>query len=81
MLEGDNLAGYCAWRAALAEDEAVQWEAFLRTLRPGPTLENQLRGFRFANEPPVTVEPEYESLADQAVELIQQGLSTRRAQD
>jgi hypothetical protein len=60
-------------RRSTASDSAAT--TFLQSLSPGPTLEERLRSFRFANEPPVTVEPEYESLAEQAIDLIQQGLS------
>lgn len=60
VLEGQALFEYCAWHAALADDQRQAWDAFVATLTPGPQLPDRIRGFAFPpsrQTPPVVVTP------------------------
>jgi len=51
VLEGLELASFCAWHETLTRSEARRWDEFLQTVRPA-TAERQLRRFVETHELP-----------------------------
>ncbi len=50
VLSGQGLFEYCLWRAALTEQDRLQWDEFLRGLVPGRDLLARLKAFRFDSQ-------------------------------
>jgi hypothetical protein len=50
ILEGNDLSEYCLWLKSLSETRLKEWNAFLESLSPGPTLTKKLAAFRFSDE-------------------------------
>jgi hypothetical protein len=51
VLEGNELAKYTLWHKNLSDARAKEWDAFLESLQPGPTLTKKLLAFQFSDEP------------------------------
>jgi ketosteroid isomerase-like protein len=70
-LADERLAEYVLWRAGLSAAEGVEWDDFLKGLKPGSGLTERLGAFRFSTDP--TTEPA-RSLADTPRHLLLSGL-------
>lgn len=71
LLEGQNLGEYVLWRSGLSKSEGIQWDDFLKILKPGKPQElvQQVAGFRFKGE-----EPQGKTFAETPIRLIGLGL-------
>ena len=71
VLEGQNLGEYVLWRSGLGKQEGIEWDDFLKSLKPGkaPELLEKVAAFRFKSE-----EPQGKTLAEAPIRLIGLGL-------
>jgi hypothetical protein len=77
-----KLAQYAVWREALKPEEAVEWERFLASLKPGAALNASLQGFGFSGDPkprPDNPDKQLSSLADLPRRLILEALDGQKA--
>jgi len=69
VLSGDNLCGYCLWRAALGKKEADEWDALLAGLQPDD-YKAKLVTFRFSSDPPLKPKDNPRALSDSPKDLL-----------
>jgi len=77
---GGELSDYGMWRQSLTEQEGREWDSLLVHLNPGPELPEQLKAFRFSDEPREPRGEEKEpppSRAKDAIDAILSALGSR----
>jgi len=78
VLEGEALKKYVAWRTRLGADDAKRWDAFIDTLKPGPTLQGKLTVFRFEDEQTSEAATQPAGRSQDVVEWILDGLGDKQ---
>ena len=51
VMDGEDLSIYCVWRQGLSNKRREDWDNFIATLQPGPSLVESLQEFAFDGEP------------------------------